>query len=143
MSTGYQTYRKTQTHTADRSELLLMLYDGALRFTRRAIEAIEANDVVAKCQAISRAVAIIAELHSTLDHEVDEELTGNLSALYLFCLDSYTEANAKGSTTPLRAVTPVLETLREGWGEAIRQVRAEGRSPQAEPARPALSVVAG
>jgi flagellar protein FliS len=143
MTTGYQTYRKTQTNTADRSELLLMLYDGALRFTRRAIEAIEANDVTAKCEALVRAIAIIAELHSTLDHEVDEELTGNLAALYLFCLDSYTQANAEGATTPLKAVIPVLETLREGWGEAIRQVRAEGHSPQAAPARPALSVVAG
>ncbi len=143
MTTGYQTYRKTQTNTANRSELLLMLYDGVLRFTRRAIEAIEADDVAAKCEALSRAVAIIAELHSTLDHEVDEELTGNLSALYLFCLDSYTQANAEGSTTPLRAVLPVLETLRQGWGEAIRQVRAEGGPRQAEPARPALSVVAG
>jgi len=143
MTTGYQTYRKTQTHTADRSELLLMLYDGALRFTRRAIEAIEANDVTAKCEALARAIAIISELHATLDPTVDEELTGNLAALYLFCLDSYTQANAEGSTVPLKAVIPVLETLREGWGEAIHQVRAEGRSPQAAPTRPTLSVVAG
>ncbi len=143
MTTGYQTYRNTQTNTADRSELLLMLYDGALRFTRRAIEAIEANDVAARCEAISRAFAIITELYSTLNFEVDKELTGNLASLYMFCLESYSQANAEGLAPPLKALIPIIETLRDGWGEAIRQVRAEGRSPQAEPARPTLSMVAG
>ncbi|NCO57549.1 MAG: flagellar export chaperone FliS [Deltaproteobacteria bacterium] len=143
MTTGYHTYRQTQTNTADRSELLLMLYDGALRFTRQAITAIAAHNVPAKCEAISRAVAIITELHATLDHEIDAQLTDNLAALYLFCLESYTKANAEGSATPLEAILPVLETLREGWGEAVRQVRAQGRSSQAEPTRLTLSVVAG
>jgi len=142
MTRGYQTYRQTQTNTADRSELLLMLYDGALRFTRRAIDAIEANDVAARCEAISRAFAIITELHSTLNFEVDEELTGNLASLYMFCLESYSEANTKGSATPLKALIPIIETLREGWGEAIRQVRAEGKSQQAAPPRQALCMVA-
>ncbi len=142
MTTGYQTYRQTQTNTADRSELLLMLYDGALRFTRRAIEAIKANDVNARCEAISRAFAIIAELHSTLNFEVNGELTSNLAALYLFCLESYTQANAEGDVAPLEATLPVLETLREGWGEAIRQVRAEGRTSQSPPPQPTLCMVA-
>jgi len=142
MTTGYQTYRQTQTNTADRSELLLMLYDGALRFTRRAIEAIGANDVGARCEAISRAFAIIAELHSTLDFDVNPELTSNLASLYLFCLESYTLANAEGKAAPLEATLPVLETLREGWGEAVRQVRAEGRSPQASPPQTTLCMVA-
>jgi len=142
MTRGYQTYRQTQTNTADRSELLLMLYDGALRFTRRAIDAIEANDVAARCEAISRAFAIITELHSTLNFEVDEELTGNLASLYVFCLESYSEANTKGSVTPLKALIPIIETLREGWGEAIRQVRAEGKSQQTAPPRQSLCMVA-
>jgi len=142
MTRGYQTYRQTQTNTADRSELLLMLYDGALRFTRRAIEAIEANDVPAKCEAIARAFAIITELYSTLNFEVDKELTGNLASLYMFCLESYSKANAEGSAIPLKALIPILETLREGWDEAVRQVRAEGKLQEAPPPRQALCMVA-
>ncbi|RMF85993.1 MAG: flagellar export chaperone FliS [Nitrospirae bacterium] len=141
MTTGYQQYRTTQTETADSGELLLMLYDGAIRFVRRAAEAIEAGDVRAKCEAIARAFAIVAELHATLDFEADEELTANLSALYLFVLESLAQANAAGDRGRLETVEAVLTTLREGWEGAVREVRALHRESRA-PARNVLSVVA-
>jgi len=142
MTTGYQQYRNTQTTTADPGELLLMLYDGALRFTRRAIQAVESGDVKGRCEAIARAFAIITELHATLDFEVQPEITGNLASLYLFVLESYTQANALGDATSLESVLPVLENLREGWDGAVRQVRRDGSSRQTAPVVPSLSVVA-
>ena len=62
MHRGYRDYRQTQASTADQGELLLMLFDGAIRFTKKAIESIEIGDVTGKCESISRAFAIVAEL---------------------------------------------------------------------------------
>lgn len=120
MLRGYNDYKQTQASTADKGELLLMLFDGAMRFTWKAIESIEAGDVIGKCQSISRAFAIVAELHGTLDFEVSEEISGNLASLYVFVLDSYTKANANYDAVPLHGVLRVLETLREGWAGAVK-----------------------
>lgn len=145
MHTGYSNYQVTQASTADSGELLLMLFDGAIRFTHKAIAGIEAGDVLAKCESISRAFAIVAELHGTLDFDVSEEITGNLASLYLFVLESYAKANIEGDDEYLRGVLTVLETLREGWVGAVlevRQSRGEQVMPLEDP-RANLSVLVG
>ena len=116
MHRGYDDYKQTQACTADQGELLLMLFDGAIRFTKKAIESIEIRDVTGKCESISHAFAIVAELHGTLDFDVSEEISGNLASLYVFVMENYTRANAQHDAVPLHSVLTVLETLREGWG---------------------------
>ena len=82
-------YTKLYDSTADQGELLIMLFDGAIRFTRKAIEGIEEGDVTTKCESISRAFSIVSELHGTLDFEVSEEISGNLASLYVFVRNNF------------------------------------------------------
>jgi flagellar protein FliS len=123
MRRGYNDYQKAQAITADSGELLLMLFDGAIRFTNQAIDSMGAGDVPGKCEAISRAFAIVAELHGTLDFELCDEIAGNLASLYFFILENYCNANIRNDVHPLKDVLSVLSTLREGWIGAIQQVR--------------------
>jgi len=147
MHRGYSDYKLTQASTANQGELLLMLFDGAIRFTRRAIESIEVGDVPGKCESISRAFAIVAELHGTLDFEVSEEISGNLASLYVFVLESYTKANLQSDAKPLSGVLVVLETLREGWIGAVASTQSHGGtgilSPGVVSQGSNLSVLAG
>ena len=147
MHRGYRDYRQTQASTADQGELLLMLFDGAIRFTKKAIESIEIGDVTGKCESISRAFAIVAELHGTLDFDVSEEISGNLASLYVFVLENYTKANANYDAIPLHGVLTVLETLREGWVGAVTATHSidEGMPDNSAviSERPRLSVFAG
>jgi len=77
-------YRAAQIESASPGQILLALYEGCIRFCRTAQVQIEAGDVAGKGQAISRAVAILGELRSTLDHEVAPELCDSLERLYVF-----------------------------------------------------------
>jgi flagellar protein FliS len=144
---GYSDYQRTQAWTANRGELLLMLFDGAIRFTNKAIKSIEVNDIPKKCESISRAFAIVAELHGTLDFDVSEEIAGNLASLYVFVLEGYAKANAHSDADPLRGVLVVLETLRDGWVGAVASaqetVEGENTSQNADLDGLRLSVVAG
>jgi len=147
MHRGYGDYRVAQASTANQGELLIMLFDGAIRFTRKAIESIEEGDVTGKCESISRAFSIVAELHGTLDFEVSEEISGNLASLYVFVLESYTNANVHSDATPLSGVLAVLETLREGWVGAVKATRLcgepDGRRPTGISERSSFSMLAG
>jgi flagellar protein FliS len=147
MRHGYNDYQRAQAETADSGELLLMLFDGALRFTKQAIENIDKGDVPRKCEAISRAFAIVAELHGTLDFELNDEISGNLASLYLFILERYSRANIRSESQPLEEVLTVLGTLREGWVGAVEQVRKAQRPTVKEGNQASemstLSVVAG
>ena len=67
MSNPYRQYQKTSITTASREKILLMLYEGAIRFTKQAISAMEDNRVADKGKYISKATAILSELMATLD----------------------------------------------------------------------------
>ena len=123
MQRGYSDYKRARAVTADSGELLLMLFDGAIRLTHQAIARIDTGDVSGKCEAISRALAIVSELHGTLDFEVNAEISGNLASLYVYILENYSRANIEGTIQPLKEILVVLDTLREGWVGAIQEVR--------------------
>jgi len=122
---AYNKYKKTSVLSASREQILLMLYEGAIKFTKLAIQAVEHKQVADRGQNILRAFDIILELQATLDHKVGGELAGQLEQLYVFMLDQYTKANIKGEAEPLRANLKVLENLYEGWKGAIEKMKKD------------------
>jgi flagellar protein FliS len=103
----------------------LMLYEGAIKFTKLAIKACEEKKIADKGYNIGRAYDIIMELNNTLDHKVGGEISKNLESLYLFMMTQYTKANISGDPTPLRSNLKMLETLYEGWLQAVEKVKKE------------------
>ena len=129
----FNQYQDAQVVTASREQILIMLYDGAIRFVRQAQMAMEAVDRVKKGEGINKAVAIITEFRNTLDHKVGGEIAANLDALYEYMLRELLKANAKHDPKPLQIVEKMLSELRDTWKQAIDIARAEsaGRVPAA------------
>jgi flagellar protein FliS len=120
-----KSYRQNQILTASPEQILIMLYDGAIRFVRQAIEGIENDKPSRKLEGISRAMAIVAELSNTLDREVGGEMAENLDSLYHFMIREMTEARKDNSVPRLKVVDDLLSDLRETWMEAIEINRRE------------------
>ncbi len=119
-------YRKNQFFTADKGTLLLMLYQGAIDFLKRAKAHLEAGEIADKGLCISKAHAIIAELLSSLDREIGGDLARNLAALYGFMMDQLMSAHLRNESKPIEDVIRLLSTLKEGWEGAVAQARKEG-----------------
>jgi len=92
-----------------------MLYDGAVKFLKLAIQELEAGDYAAKGQYINRAQDIINELNAVLDMEGGGEVATNLRKLYLFMGRRLSEANAKRDPQMIREVITLLEELNQSW----------------------------
>jgi flagellar protein FliS len=112
-------YQAVQTLTADPATLMLQLFDGAMRFLRRAIKARERGDRAQFAQLESRAHAIIGELAGSLNHEVGGAVAENLARLYEFMLHHLTEGLVAGSPAHLERVIGLLQTLRDGFQDAV------------------------
>jgi flagellar protein FliS len=114
---GINSYRQAEVQSRTPLELVVMLYDGAIRFTREAREAMARGDIRKRGEAVSRAMAIIAELQSTLDMEAGGDIALSLDQLYGFVRDRLLDASFRQDPKPLDEVVKVLTNLREAWGQ--------------------------
>lgn len=125
MKNAYQKYKTTSIQSASKEKLLLMMYEGAIRFIKKAIVACEQNDVAERGANIGRAYDIILELTNTLDHKVGGDIAKNLEQLYMFVIDQLTQANIKGDKKPLEEALKIIETLYSGWQQAVEKLKRE------------------
>ncbi|MEN9834529.1 MAG: hypothetical protein RL011_722 [Pseudomonadota bacterium] len=134
MSNPYSQYQKTQVTTASREKVLLMLYEGAIRFTKHASSAMRQKKVAEKGKYISKATAILSELMATLDFKAGGQLAVDLENLYVFMIDKLIEGNIKNDVECLDAVEKLLMTLYEAWKDIVENPRADGvPSPKLQP----------
>lgn len=140
MTYGIQTYQSTRTQTASREDLLIMLYEGAIRFLERSISAKQEGRLGEHKTMLGKGRAIIEEFQNTLDMEVGGDLAYQLFELYAFMLDNLTQANLRNAVEPIQEVLEMLKTLLEGWRGAVSQVKS-GANAMTKPAMaPRLSV---
>ena len=133
-ATGYEAYSRAVAHTTDKRErILLMLYDGALRFVRFARVGIKEKSPRIRGENISRVLGILTELDCALDREGGGELVENLADLYRYMMDRLTHANVKNDTEALDEVERLLTELKEGFEGALQEVIEEVTvQPEAE-----------
>ncbi len=112
---GVSAYQETSVTTENKGRLIVMLYDGAIKFMRLAIKEIEAKNYEAKGRYIGKAQDIINELNMVLDMEAGGEIASNLRKLYLFMSGRLSEANAKCDPQMVREVIALMEELNKGW----------------------------
>jgi flagellar secretion chaperone FliS len=117
MSFAVGQYKATHVETASPAKLLVLLYDGALRFMRQAESAAQAGEIARRGMALGRAHAIVSELQATLQPEHAPELCAELDRLYGFVLDRITESNVKADAEPLGPAIRVMEQLRTAWAQ--------------------------
>lgn len=125
MSYGFGAYKKTSIHTASKEQILLMLYQSAIKNCKKAIEAIDENDISKKGEFIGKLQDIIIELNNSLDLEVGGDVAQELSSLYDYLLFASTQANIKIDKEPLESCLEILKTLYDGWNTAIKSLKNE------------------
>ena len=112
---GVESYLRTRVESSTPEELIVMLFDGALRFTREARDAAERRDVPARAAAVSRALAIIAELQGSLDFDRGGPIAASLEELYAFVSRRLIDGSVGQKTEAFDDVLRVLTPLRDGW----------------------------
>jgi flagellar protein FliS len=117
LARGAQAYYQTQIQSRSPLELVVMLYDGALRFLEQTVDAMKRNDLVAKRDSLSRAMAIVAELHGMLDTDQGGEVAASLDSLYTYMMERLTTANQQRDTAPVVEVMRLMSGLREAWSQ--------------------------
>lgn len=115
MARAAQAYHTTQIQSQSPLEMVVLMYAGALRFMRAAAEAIERRDLVAKRDAMSRAMAIVAELRNTLNMAEGGEVARSLDGLYGYVTARLLDANARQDPAPLRESIRLMSALHDAW----------------------------
>lgn len=110
----YQRYRQVQLETASPLELIIKLYDGALRFIQSAQKGLADKDYQGVNRDIQRAERIVEELDNNLNLEAGE-VAENLRELYRFINRTLVEANIRKDPAKLETATELLRSLRESW----------------------------
>ncbi len=119
-------YKHMHVTTASPGELIVMLYDGVLKFTGFAQQAYADGDVPTAASSIGRAVAIVNYLQSILDPKHSPELVEQLEQLYTVWSYTLTKANLERDTERLARVRKEVEEMREAWVEVNRVTKQEG-----------------
>ena len=122
-------YLRTKIMTASPEELRLMLYDGALKFCRLAITAIEGRRYEESYNSLMRAQKIVLELSTSLNHDVDPELCTRLSALYTYIYRRLVDANVSREVAVIEEAIGLIEYERETWQLLMQKLTAQGGRP--------------
>ncbi len=140
MSNPAKAYLATQVETTTQGELLLMLYEAAIKFMKRAKIEIEKKDYAQKGIYISKAIAVISELADSLNKEKGGEITQNLHGLYLFCNFHLSKANINMDTTKIDEVIKIIDGIRSAYAQVVPMVEkgisAEAAKNQAAATKP-------
>jgi flagellar protein FliS len=112
---GALAYKTVDAQSRSPLELVVMLYDGAIRFLGEARDAHERKDQWARARAVSKALAIVGELRSTLNLDEGSSLAVELDRLYDYMMGRLLEVTTKHDLSGLEEVQRLLITVREGW----------------------------
>lgn len=139
-------YLATQVTTTDQGDLLLMLYEGAIKFLKQAKVKMEERDFAQKGILISKALDVIAELDGSLNAEKGGELAQNLHNLYFYCNTRLLQANLRMNLAQVDEVIRILEALKEAFTQISKSkfqtkaasVHGPAKVEDAEAAKPQL-----
>ena len=126
-------YRKNQISTSSQGRLIVMMYEGAIRFTSLALESIDKGDMGNQGKYIQKAHDIVNELSLSLDFKNGGDVAPRLESLYQFVLSQLTLANIKSEKKPLQTVLNILNPLLEGWTQLHEVSTNIGQDEAAQP----------
>lgn len=132
MSYGAKTYKQTAVKTASPEQVMLMLYEAAIKAAKLAKASYEKKNISEKCKQIIRVHDIIMELNASLDHTKAPEVSAQLASLYEFVFAQLIKANMNNDMAALDSIIKILSTLYEGWVVAVDEVRKQKTAPEAK-----------
>src|SRR5205807_8353146 len=114
-------YKETSVVTASPTKLVVMLYEGAIRFLTRAAKDIRERDLVSKSESINRALAIVQHLRLTLDMEKGENIAQELNSLYAYVISRILDGSTKLDAAAIDEAIKVLSNLLPAWEEIAKK----------------------
>jgi flagellar protein FliS len=108
-------------------QLVLLLCDGAIRFTKEAAEHLRAERWAEKGAAIDAAFGCLTELRNTLDHQQGGEVAANLDKTYDILATKLTLANTSRDPEQFDQVAAAITTIRASWQELFKRLAKEGK----------------
>ena len=131
MQRAASAYLQTKVTTTNQGDIVIMLYDGAIKFLNQAVAHLAANDMAKKGLAISKALDVINELDSALNMDKGGSLSENLHSLYIFCSNHLVMANLKKDPERIGHVIKILSGLRSAYAEILTLPEAQEAAQQA------------
>ncbi len=116
-------YTKTGVITASREKILMMLYDGAIRFLKMAIAASDSKNLPEKNLYVGKTMDIVNELRASLNHKEGQDVAANLEGLYEFIQDRLLKGSIGSDPNSLNEALGILNTLRTAWDDAIQSLK--------------------
>lgn len=126
MANPARAYLATQVKTTSQGELLLLLYEAAIKFLKRAKIEIDKKDYAKKGIYISKTLAIIHELTESLNKDKGGEITPKLAQLYAFCTKQLVQANIRLDNKMIDDVINILDGIRSAYAQIVPE--QEGKS---------------
>jgi flagellar protein FliS len=130
------TYRETKVKTASQGQLVIMLYDEAVKCLDRGLELLALNEGGKKnpgnieqiSKAILKAQEIITELNVSLDFEQGGDIAKNLFSLYTWFNKELLEANIDQDMRRITMVRNQINELRSAWAEIAAKTETAGNA---------------
>ncbi|MBZ9636026.1 flagellar export chaperone FliS [Clostridium sp. FP1] len=117
---AFNTYKNNSVNFASKDQLLLMLVDGAVKFSKIGRQAILDKDIKKAHENIIKTQNIFYELMATLDVNSGGQWAENLMRIYDFIARRLTDANIKKSEKIMNEIIPLIEDVRDTWNEAYK-----------------------
>jgi len=119
---------------------LLMLLDGAARYTHYARQGIDQNDAKMRNENISKVISILSQLDAALDKSVGGEIAENLSGLYKFLMNQLTQANVQEDSSLLDESEKIINDIKEAFDGAAQKYLAESSAQNVSPQGRGLTI---
>lgn len=117
---AYNVYKNNSITYASKDQLLLMIVDGAVKFSKIAREALKEGNVRKAHENLIKTQDIFSELMISLDTN-SEEWAKNIFNIYAFIKESLVKANLKKDIEELEKVIPLIEEIRDLWYEVEKK----------------------
>jgi flagellar protein FliS len=121
VTASHAAYRRGEVLAATPAQLVVMLYDGARRFLRQTVAAMNAGEVERAHTSLRYGERIISHLDGTLDFD-QGDLPQRLHMIYGFCLSQLNAARISQDTSKVEEVSGLLGELREAWSQVAAEV---------------------
>ena len=134
---GYRKqYSQVQIQTANKGKLIVMLYQGAIKFMKMSLLALEKKDMEGKGNALIKAQDIILELLYALDQEMldsGNELALNLQRLYLYSYRRLVQANIHLDRKVIEEIVGLMTNLAGAWEAVVAGDSGDDAAPGSKP----------
>ena len=125
-----QSYLNNHYEGMDPEQLILLLYNGALNRLRVAREGIKEKNVQKKGENLSKAIAIISELHASVDPEMDDASTRFLRGLYTAILTELPKVTLNNDLNTLEQAESYISRLKDIWEKDVMAKKKNNMSSQ-------------